>query len=79
MNGEHKGLAGRGIGQLTVKPDASLLEVLRCHRGVKDQGIPAGIALVVDGDGKLIGTITDGDMRRGSCGAARSRAPPARS
>ncbi len=39
--------------------------MLQLEQAVK-QGLPAGIALVTDPEGRLIGTITDGDIRRAS-------------
>lgn len=53
-----------GVGELLVNRSTPLKEVLRRHEGVKELGLPAGIALVVDERGRLIGTITDGDIRR---------------
>ncbi len=51
---------------LCVSPEMPLLEImLQLERAVKD-GAPAGIALVTDEAGCLIGTITDGDIRRAS-------------
>jgi dTDP-glucose pyrophosphorylase/CBS domain-containing protein len=47
------------IGSLLVNPSTSIREVMNCiDRNAK------GIALVVDGDGRLVATITDGDVRR---------------
>lgn len=43
-----------------VSPDASIRETIR----VIDMGA-LKIALVVDGEGRLIGTVSDGDIRRG--------------
>ena len=43
-----------------VKPGTSILEALKV---IDKEGLQ--IALVVDADGKLLGTITDGDVRRG--------------
>lgn len=52
------------LSPLCVQKEDSLIEILeRTNEAVK-QGYPAGIALVVDEAGKLIGTITDGDIRR---------------
>jgi dTDP-glucose pyrophosphorylase len=45
--------------QMTVKQNATILETLEAI----DRGL-LGIALVVDEDFKLIGTVTDGDIRR---------------
>jgi dTDP-glucose pyrophosphorylase len=49
----------KNLDQLLVKPSASIREVMACI----DQNAK-GIALVVDDDRHLIGTITDGDIRR---------------
>ncbi|MFC2035006.1 nucleotidyltransferase family protein [Chloroflexota bacterium] len=46
--------------QLLVAPDSSIRDVIACI-----EGNSTGIALVVDGDNRLIDTITDGDIRRG--------------
>lgn len=49
---------------LCFRASTPLIDVLtQCDKAVKN-GFPAGIALVVDEEGKLIGTITDGDVRR---------------
>jgi len=47
------------VKSLCIRPEADLHEALR----VIDQGA-AGIALVVDEVGRLLGTVTDGDIRR---------------
>ena len=47
-----------------VSPDDTLPTVIACQAGDPQHGVPAGIALVVDGAGSLIGTVTDGDVRR---------------
>jgi nucleotide sugar dehydrogenase len=49
---------------LCVSPSTPLLEILKIHAGAKERGLPAGIALVLDGAGNVVGTITDGDIRR---------------
>jgi len=47
------------LSRLLIRPDASLREVMAClDRNAK------GIALVVDQEQRLIGTVTDGDLRR---------------
>jgi len=47
------------LGKLLVGPDASIRQVIECiDRNAK------GIAMVVDEDRRLIGTVTDGDIRR---------------
>ncbi|MCX6038330.1 MAG: CBS domain-containing protein, partial [Chloroflexi bacterium] len=45
--------------QYCVRPDASLIE---CIRTMDIAG--TGIVLAVDSEGRLIGTISDGDIRR---------------
>src|SRR5688500_3452704 len=47
------------ISKSFIHPGATISDAIRAI----DSG-PAQIALVVDGDGKLVGTITDGDVRR---------------
>ncbi len=48
-----------GLQDLFVRPEISIRELLQClDRGAK------GIVLVVDPDGRLIDTVTDGDVRR---------------
>jgi dTDP-glucose pyrophosphorylase len=48
-----------------VRPGTSLKDTLRC---IADNG--KGIALVVDEDERLLGTVTDGDIRRALLGGA---------
>ncbi|HEX7881452.1 MAG TPA: CBS domain-containing protein, partial [Afipia sp.] len=48
---------------LLIGPDASIEDAIQTI----DQG-GARIALVVDADGKLLGTVTDGDVRRAIIG-----------
>jgi len=55
----------RGLASISVLSESSFLDVLSRQAGHKTQGVPAGIALVVDGEGRLVGTVTDGDIRRG--------------
>lgn len=40
------------------------MEVLARQAGSADRGLPAGIVVVVDGDGTVRGIVTDGDIRR---------------
>lgn len=47
-----------------VSPSDPLVTVIARQVGDARHGVPAGIALVVDGAGVLVGTITDGDVRR---------------
>ena len=51
---------------ICVAADATLLDVLQQSDAAVKNGLPAGISLVVDNDGRLLGTITDGDIRRAS-------------
>ncbi|MCB0641233.1 MAG: nucleotide sugar dehydrogenase [Phaeodactylibacter sp.] len=51
---------------LCVPGTATLMEVLAQMDQAVSKGLTAGIALVVDEAGSLIGTITDGDIRRSS-------------
>jgi len=55
---------GIDIDWLCVPEEAALVEVLRRHAGAQDHGLPAGIALVVDKQSQLVGSVTDGDVRR---------------
>ncbi|MCK6546322.1 nucleotide sugar dehydrogenase [Myxococcota bacterium] len=43
---------------------APIRDALRTFEGAVEHGVPSGMALVVDGDHKLLGTVTDGDVRR---------------
>jgi perosamine synthetase len=47
------------VARVTIPPDASIREALRT---IDASGL--GIALVIDGDRRLLGTVTDGDVRR---------------
>lgn len=54
----------RGVESLCVGAATPLMDVLQVHAKAKEQGLPAGIAVVTDGAGRVLGTITDGDVRR---------------
>ncbi|MCB0704438.1 MAG: nucleotide sugar dehydrogenase [Saprospiraceae bacterium] len=54
------------IETLCVGPEQQLIEVLRQLDEAVQEGLPGGIALVTNKAGQLIGTITDGDIRRAS-------------
>lgn len=54
------------ISLLCVTQDTSLREVLQRQNDAVKEGYPSGISLVVNDDFELIGTITDGDIRRAS-------------
>jgi UDP-N-acetyl-D-mannosaminuronic acid dehydrogenase len=51
---------------ICVRPDQQLISVLRQLDQAVREGFPGGIALVTNPQGQLIGTITDGDIRRAS-------------
>lgn len=53
-----------GVDWLCVREATPLHEVLRRQAGAADHGQPAGIVLVLDAEGRLQGTVTDGDVRR---------------
>jgi UDP-N-acetyl-D-mannosaminuronic acid dehydrogenase len=52
------------INLICVTKESPITEVLEKQNNSAKEGLPGGIALVVDEGGKLIGTITDGDVRR---------------
>lgn len=49
---------------IIVSPSTLMTDILKVHAEAANHDLPAGFALVVDDSGKLIGTITDGDIRR---------------
>ena len=49
---------------LCFSAETPLLEMLKKQDEAVKSGLPAGIALIVDAEGILIGTITNGDLRR---------------
>jgi len=53
-----------GIDALFIGERDRMTDVLRCFEGAVERGQPSGIALVVDPQGRLVGTVTDGDVRR---------------
>ena len=53
--------------QTLVLPHESIRNVVRRIDLAKPQGGEIGIAVVVDGDYKVIGAVTDGDIRRAVC------------
>lgn len=52
------------IRHICIYPGTSLFEVLKVHSDAVKHQLPAGIALVVDENDMLVGTVTDGDVRR---------------
>jgi UDP-N-acetyl-D-mannosaminuronic acid dehydrogenase len=57
------------IDYICVDAHTPLSEVLRRQSGAVEKGLPAGIVLVVGENGRLLGTVTDGDVRRALLGA----------
>ncbi len=53
------------IKSLICPIDANLMDIYTLFDLAGKKGLPVGIALVTDGNGKLIGTVTEGDIRRG--------------
>jgi len=49
---------------LFVSPETPLKDILDKQNNAGKHGLPAGIVIVVDKTDKIIGTITDGDVRR---------------
>lgn len=52
------------ISSLLIKETTSLLDILRLFEEANKKNLPKGLAIVINDDGKLIGTVTDGDIRR---------------
>lgn len=50
---------------LCVDKETSVFEIMKKMSEAPLRNLPAGIVLVTDGTGRLIGSITDGDVRRG--------------
>ena len=49
---------------ICVDSNAKFQEIIQKQNGCKSKNIPAGIAIVIDNKQRVIGTITDGDLRR---------------
>jgi UDP-N-acetyl-D-mannosaminuronic acid dehydrogenase len=64
-----------GVERLTISPGTSLREVLERFDSAAAHSLPAGIALVVDADGRLVGTVTEGDVRRALLAGAGMERP----
>lgn len=52
------------IKELFCDQNASIFDVFNIFNNAVNLGLPAGIAIVTDAEDKIIGTITDGDIRR---------------
>lgn len=50
----------RNVADLFVSPDSAIRDVIKCI----DRSGRISIALIVDGNGRLLNTVTDGDIRR---------------
>lgn len=53
------------IRNIFCTPDQQLIDIYRIFDSAVQFGLPSGIALVVNGNGELKGTVTEGDIRRG--------------
>lgn len=53
-----------GIELLFVSADTPLSEALQRQSTAIEHGLPSGIVLVVDAERRLLGVVTDGDLRR---------------
>ena len=49
---------------LFVSPETPLIDILDKQNNAGRHDLPAGVVIVVDKSHKIIGTITDGDVRR---------------
>src|SRR5690606_15567070 len=59
------GSADKPIDRLVVRATATLPEMWAAQAAAaREAGLPAGISVVVDDDGVVVGTVTDGDVRR---------------
>lgn len=52
------------LSTLLIKRTERLFNIFERFEKASQEGLPKGLAIVVDDDGKLIGTVTDGDTRR---------------
>jgi UDP-N-acetyl-D-mannosaminuronic acid dehydrogenase len=58
------------VDRLILSPEAPLRQVLERFDAAAECGLPAGIVLVVDERRRLVGTVTEGDVRRALLGGA---------
>jgi len=54
----------KNIEKLFININCDLTQILKTINSAKDYNLPTGICLVVDSKNKLLGTITEGDIRR---------------
>ena len=52
------------VSSICCGPQTSLFEIYRLFDNAAKNNVPSGIALVTDENGKLLGTVTEGDIRR---------------
>jgi nucleotide sugar dehydrogenase len=57
-------MAAPDVSRLHVRATDSVRDVMRCISAAAMNGLPSGIALLVDDDQRLKGVVTDGDIRR---------------
>jgi CBS domain-containing protein len=57
-------IESKPIDSISVSPEASIRDALEVISRAADFGAPIGIALVLDDEGRLLGLVTDGDIRR---------------
>lgn len=61
-------IESKPIDRIAVAPDSTIRDVLETISKAADFGAPIGIALVLADDKKLLGVVTDGDIRRAIVG-----------
>ncbi|HLT71724.1 MAG TPA: nucleotide sugar dehydrogenase [Cyclobacteriaceae bacterium] len=54
----------KNIDKIIARKDVALKDLLRQLDDAPRHDVPGGIILIVDGEGRIIGTVTDGDVRR---------------
>jgi len=65
----------KAIEKLFIDPNAKIENALRTITEAAHFKLPVGIALVVDAENRLIGTVTDGDIRRALSKGADVKTP----
>ncbi len=63
------------LSDLLLRESATLLEAMRAMESAHKGELPAGLAVVVDADGRLEGVVADGDIRRALLGGAPLASP----
>jgi UDP-N-acetyl-D-mannosaminuronic acid dehydrogenase len=54
----------KSISSILSDSNGTLLDVLKQFESASNHGLPSGIVLIIDSSNKLIGTVTEGDIRR---------------